>query len=132
MLRSVGDVLAYMVAVFPLAYAWHLLLFRERLEAIGYLGRDEPAVTLGFLAIVTQGVLLAVLMRLVGDSGAPFRDALVVTVPFVATIWTAQVLAHAAKFEVETGQFLAIETGYFVIQAALVVAAVGLVRGLTG
>lgn len=131
MLRFLATVLAYMVAVFPLAYWWHLVLFRERLEAIGYLGRDEPIVPLGFVAIAVQGLLLAALSQLVGDSGAPFRDALLVTVPFIATIWTAQVLAHAAKFEVEIGPFLAIETGYFVFQAVLVALAVGLARLLT-
>ena len=57
-LRIAFGTLAYMVAVFPLAYIWHLVLFRQKLEGAGYLGRAEPLVPLGFLAILLQGIVV--------------------------------------------------------------------------
>lgn len=55
--------LAYLVAVFPLAYAWHLVVFKELYDSIGYITRDEPIIALGFGAILFQGAISPICFR---------------------------------------------------------------------
>lgn len=112
--------LAYMVAVFPLAFVWHLVIFKDRFRAIGYLGRDEPLVGLGFATIVIQGVILSTVLTTSRGSGSALVDPFRICVPLMALIWTAQVLAHAAKFEIQLGPFIVIESAYFLLKAVLV------------
>lgn len=127
LLRIAFGTFAYMAAVFPLAYVWHLVLFREKLEGAGYFGRAEPLVPLGFLAILLQGIIVSVVFERLRPGAGAAADALVVCVPMMALIWSAQVLAHAAKFDVRLATFIGIETAYFVLQAGLVWIAFALV-----
>lgn len=112
--------IAYMVAVFPLAFIWHLVVFKDRFQAMGYLGREQPVVALGFAAIVIQGIIVSSLLASTSRPGGTLTDVFAICVPLMALIWTAQVLAHAAKFDVQIGPFIAIESVYFILQAILV------------
>ena len=51
--------LAYLLVTFPLAIAWHLVVFKTQYKSIGYIGREEPGFLLGLLSILMQGILLS-------------------------------------------------------------------------
>ncbi len=44
--RFIHSALAYVLLTFPLAYAWHLIFFRDLYERLGYFGDQEPVVAL--------------------------------------------------------------------------------------
>ena len=75
---------------------------------------------LGFAAIVIQGIIVSSLLASTSRPGSTLTDVFAICVPLMALIWTAQVLAHAAKFDVQIGPFIAIESAYFILQAILV------------
>ncbi len=53
--------LGYLLITFPLAFVWHLVLFKETYERLGSYSRQEPIVAFGFGAILRQGVVLSLL-----------------------------------------------------------------------
>lgn len=117
---------AYVLVTFPLAYLWHLVAFRGLYERLGYFSREEPIVALGFLAIVTQGLVLAGLFPLFRRSGG-IGEAVTFGLIMGLFLWTSQVLAAAAKHPIEPlATWLAIETPYFAIQFGLFGLALGL------
>ena len=124
--RFLISFLAYPVLVFPLAYLWHLNLFADLYERLGVFGRPEPIVPLGFATIVVQGALLAWAYPRFRGSGGWVAEGLRFAAFAGGFLWTAQVLAMAAKHPIEPiGTYVAVETVYLAIQFALV----GLVLG---
>jgi hypothetical protein len=117
----VGSVL-FLLVVFPLGYAWHLVLFKERFEAMGYLGRDQPIIGLGLAAMAIQALATALLFWLLVGQWQTIPAAAIAVGLLTAVIWSVQVFAHAAKFNVEVVPFLRLETAYFGVQFVLVFA----------
>lgn len=127
--KVVSRAVGYAVIVFPVAYAWHLVVFEELYRRLGYFDREPPIVALGFLAIVTQGSLLSVAFRVFDRGGPALREGLRFGLLAGAFLWTSQVLAAAAKHEIDPiSTFLAVETGYFALQFTLVGVVFGLLR----
>lgn len=122
--------LAYLVLTFPLAFVWHLVLLKETYDRLGIFNRDEPIVALGFTAIVLQCLLLSFAYSRFYRGGAPVWQGLKFGAFAGAFLWSSQVLAAAAKHEVSSlSTWLALETGYFAIQFALVGIGIGLAYG---
>ena len=48
-------VAAYLVPTFPIAYAWHLVLFAPAYDALG-IYRPDPIIPFGFASMVIQGI----------------------------------------------------------------------------
>lgn len=110
----------YALITFPLAYCWHLVWFQSTYDRLGYFSRDEPIVAFGFVAIVLQGVLLAVVYpRLCGGltlAAGVTRFVLVMGVYH----WTTHVLAEAAKHAIAPlATWFLLESGYLLIQFTL-------------
>lgn len=109
--------LAYLVAVFPLAYAWHLVVFKELYDSIGYITRDEPIIALGFGAILFQGAIFAYLFPRFYRGGPPLLYGLKFAAIMGALHWTNHVLAAAAKHNMTPlSTWFAMETLYLTIQ----------------
>lgn len=123
--------MAYMLATFPLAYVWHLVLFEGVYERLGYFTRAEPIVALGFLVIMLQGGLLSFLYPRFDRGRGPLRDGLNFGMLMGLFLWSSQVVAAAAKQAISPLPiWLAIETAYFLIQFALAGVAIGFVHHL--
>lgn len=109
--------LAYLLATFPLAIVWHLILFKGVYEEIGYIARDEPIFAFGFLAILIQGFIMSSAYPMFSrgnySPSGGLRYALAVGLFF----WTSHVLAFAAKGDVHRlDLFIPLETAYLAIQ----------------
>ncbi len=51
-MRILAGTIGYLLIVFPLAYVWHLVLFKETYEKLGYFSREEPIIPFGFISIL--------------------------------------------------------------------------------
>lgn len=112
--------LGYALITFPLAYCWHLVVFKATYERLGYFSREEPIVVFGLLAILLQGVLLAVVYpRLC--SGLTMAAGVTRFVLVMGLYhWTTHVLAEAAKHAIAPlATWFALESGYLLIQFTL-------------
>lgn len=109
--------ICYLAITFPLAFSWHLILFKQTYEDLGYISREEPIIAFGFGAILLQGVLLSLIYPLLCHGLCVTRG----TIKFVLVMggyhWTMHVLAAAAKQSIEPlSLWFALETAYLLIQ----------------
>lgn len=122
--------LSYPIIVFPLAVVWHLVVFQSVYEDIGYIGREEPGFLLGFLSIVTQGVLLSFLYPRFYQGDPPIKSGLKFGALAGLFHWTIHVLAFAAKAKLGSVElFFAIETVYLAVQFLLTSVVLALIYG---
>ena len=110
---------AYITIVFPLALGWHVGLFKEKYDAFGYFA-GEPNVPVGLATIVVQGLALALIYPLFHTGSAGFVRAFQFAGLMGLFYWTSHVLALVAKQNVpNAGGFVAMETGYLILQFGL-------------
>ena len=122
--------IAYVVATFPLAILWHLILFRGQYEEIRYIQREEPGFALAMLAMILQGCLLAWGFPRFVRRDLNVKSGLAYGLITGLFFWTAHVLAHAAKVEIGNfGLFLVLETLWLVVQFGVFGAITGALHG---
>ncbi len=127
--RFIHSALAYVLLTFPLAYAWHLIFFRDLYERLGYFGDQEPVVALGFLAIAIQAVVLAYAYPFFTRGIGKLRDGLRFGAVFGLFLTASQVIAAAAKHHAPvTAEWFAIETVYMAVQFSLIGIAFALIH----
>lgn len=108
--------LAYAGVTFPLAYTWHLMVFADLYQRLGFVTLAEPNVLLGFLTILFQGVLLAAIYPRFRSGAGPTLNGLIFGLAVAAFIWSAATVAHAAKHEVGSpSTFIGMEAAYFLV-----------------
>lgn len=122
---------SYIVIVFPLALGWHAGLFKAKYEAFGYFS-GEPNIPAGLATIVIQGLALALIYPLFHTGSVGFARAFQFAGLMGLFFWTSHALALVAKQNVpNAGQFIAMETGYLVVQFGLFAIVLGLIyRGV--
>lgn len=112
--------LGYAAVAFPLAYVWHLVVFKTTYDELGYFARDEPIVAFGFAAIITQGVILSLIYPSLCPDKSVVRGALTLAGVMGLYHWTVHVLAEAAKHPIEPlTMWFGLETTYLAIQFVL-------------
>src|SRR5713101_2989304 len=91
-------VAAYLAPSFPIAYAWHLVLFAPAYEALG-IYRPDPIIPFGFASMVIQGIAFSLAYpRLFPRRGnAIWRSGLTYGIALAALSWSFTTLAVAAK-----------------------------------
>jgi hypothetical protein len=115
-------VAAYLLPSFPIAYAWHLVVFADAYHALS-MYRDEVIVPFGFLSMVIQGIAFSwVYPRAFPERGRAF---LVNGLTYGAAIgllsWSFTTLAVAAKnVMASVPDYLMLETGFTVLQFLVV------------
>lgn len=113
--------LAYVLPTFPIAYAWHLVIFGARYEALEVY-RDDMIIPFGLLSMLIQG---AVYSWLYGKAFAPratswMKSGLAFGALAGALAWTYMAVAVAAKHVMTSvPDFLLLETGFVVLQFAV-------------
>ena len=118
---------AYVLVTFPLAAIWHAGLFASTYRAFGYF-EGEPSFGLGLLAIVIQGAAASFLYAYVSFRGRAVVRGLKYALVIGLFFWTSHVLAFVAKQSIEgVGAFVAMETGYLVIQFGVYGVLLGLI-----
>ena len=118
--KMIIGTVGYLFLVFPLAYAWHLVLFVQTYEELGYFSREEPIIAFGIGSILIQGILLSILFPVL-CGGSTRANAVVRFVLMMGGYhWSIHVLAEAAKHPISplTTWFM-YETSYLLVQFIL-------------
>tara|TARA_R110000850_G_scaffold242592_4_gene367354 strand:- start:1106 stop:1528 length:423 start_codon:yes stop_codon:yes gene_type:complete len=108
---------AYVLATFPLAILWHMVLFAGPYEEIQYIQREEPGFALAILAMILQGGLLAWGYPRFVQAGFGIKSGLAYSLVVGFFFWTAHVAAHAAKVEIgNLPLFFVLESLWLLVQ----------------
>lgn len=114
-------VAAYIVPTFPLGYFWHLVVFKDRYDALA-LYRPELIIPLGLAAMAVQALLFAHLYpRLFSTARDQWiKGAAGFGLLFGVLAWSFLVLPVAAKYNMTSvTAFMALETAFTVLQYAV-------------
>ena len=107
--------IGYTVITFALAVLWHIVLFTEVYEQIGYIGREEPGFCLGLISILIQAAVLSYLYP-------KFKNGLHLLLVMGVFHWSLHVTAAAAKNQIHNVPlFFGIETLYLAVQFGLAI-----------
>jgi hypothetical protein len=113
---------AYLVPTFPIAYAWHLVVFADAYHSLA-MYRDDVIIPFGLLSMGIQGASFSwAYPRLFPDrGGALVRNGLAYGAAIGALSWSFTTLAVAAKnVMTSVPTYLMLETGFTVLQFAIV------------
>jgi hypothetical protein len=113
--------IAYVLPSFPLAFAWHLKTFSANYAALDLL-RHDPILPMGFATMLLQGALFSwAYPRLFDTSRAAWPGSAAKAFAFFGLLgWSYAVLAVAAKVHMTSvPDFLALETGWTILQFAV-------------
>lgn len=122
---------AYVVPTFLLGFVWHLVLFAQYYDALR-IYRPDVIVPFGFGSMLLQGAIFAWAYPKLVDRPDRVSSGMRFAAAAALLSWSFTTLAVAAKHPMTSvGGFVAIETGFTVIQFLLVGPLVALAsRGL--
>ncbi|TMJ46718.1 MAG: hypothetical protein E6G85_30405 [Alphaproteobacteria bacterium] len=115
-------VAAYLMPTFPVAYAWHLVVFAPAYDALG-IYRPDPIVPFGLASMLIQGVIFSwAYPRLFpGRGSAIWRTGLVYGAGLAILSWSFTTLAVAAKnIMASVPTYMELETAFTLLQFAVV------------
>ena len=121
-------VLAYALPTFPLGYSWHLVTFADRYEALGVY-RDDIIIPFGLAAILVQGAVFSWIYAkaFAQRAGSWLKSGLGFAALAGALAWTYMAVAVGAKhIMTSVPDFLLLETGFVIVQFAIVGPLMGL------
>jgi hypothetical protein len=108
--------LAYLVPLFPLAFFWHLRLFKpayDRLE----LFREPVIVPFGLLSMAIQAAFFSWLFPILFTSTEWVINGLQFAALFFVVGWSFMVLPIAAKYRMASvRRFMLLESSFLVVQ----------------
>jgi hypothetical protein len=115
-------VAAYLVPTFPIAYAWHLVMFAPAYEALG-IYRPDPIIPFGFASMLIQGIAFSwAYPRLFAGRGAAIlKPGLAYGLALATLSWSFTTLAVAAKnVMTSVPEYVQLETGFTLLQFLIV------------
>lgn len=121
--------IAYVVPSFPLAFAWHLTIFADNYAKLDLL-RADPILPMGFATMLIQGAIFSWAYPRLFSTERPnwISSAAKAFLVFGLLVWSYAVLAVAAKTQMASvAQFLALETGWTLLQFAVTMPLLALV-----
>ncbi len=118
--RVLLGTLGYLVVTFPLAFVWHLVLFKDTYDRLGSYSRKEPIIAFGFGSILLQGIILSLVYPQLCRGKSIVSGALKFALLVGGYHWTIHVLAEAAKQSIEPlSAWFSLETTYLAVQFVL-------------
>lgn len=116
-------VAAYVLPTFPLGYLWHLTWFAPQYQAL-QIYRPDVIIPFGLFSMLVQGMLLSWLFPKVVSSderSSWLWNGLIFGAGVGLFAWTLSTIAVAAKnVMTSVPLFLALETGFTIVQYAIV------------
>lgn len=109
--------LAYAVVTMLIAAPWHFVFFKDIYNSLGIYNRAEPIVPLGFLSMLMQGMVMAIIYPRYYKGGSHYKEAAQFSILMGVFLYSISTLANAAKIEVSPmSTWLAIQTAFHLIQ----------------
>jgi hypothetical protein len=115
-------VAAYLVPSFPIAYAWHLVVFAPAYDALG-IYRPDPIIPFGFASMLIQALAFSwAYPRLFpGRGSAILKPGLIYGLALAILSWSFTTLAVAAKnIMTSVPTYVGLETGFTLLQFLVV------------
>jgi hypothetical protein len=115
-------VAAYLLPTFPIAYAWHLVVFAPTYEALG-IYRPDPIIPFGFASMLIQGIAFswAYPRLFAGRGSAILKPGLAYGLALAILSWSFTTLADAAKnIMTSVPTYVQLETGFTLLQFLVV------------
>ena len=111
---------AYVVPTFLLGFTWHLVLFGDYYDALR-IYRPDVIIPFGFGSMLVQGAIFAWAYPRLVDRPEQLSSGMKFAAAAALLAWSFTTLAVAAKHPMTSvGGFVAIETGFTVLQFLLV------------
>lgn len=130
--RIIMASVSYVVLSFAIAYPWHLVWFHDLYFEMGAVTRAEPIVTLGVLAMVLQGAVIAYFYPFWYRGGNPLWAGVRFSLTIGLLIYSVMGPATVAKFNIEpVATFLVYHTVFQILQFTISGAVLGLIFGRT-
>ena len=108
--------LAYLVPLFPLAFLWHLRVFKRAYTGLE-LFRDDVIVPFGFISMAMQAAFFSWVFPKLFDSPNWILNGLQFAAVFGLLGWSFMVLPVAAKYRMASVRgFMALESCFIAIQ----------------
>jgi hypothetical protein len=120
--KIIVGMLAYLVPTFALGFVWHLVLFKHYYDELA-MYRSDVIIPFGLLAMTLQGLLFAWIYASAFDRNrlSTQQRALMYAAFGAVLSWSFTTIAVAAKNVMSSvPNYLLIETGYTIVQWALV------------
>lgn len=109
--------LAYAVVTMLIAAPWHFVFFKDLYHSLGIYNRAEPIVPLGFLSMVMQGVIMAIIYPRYYKGGSHYKEAMQFSLLMGVFLYSISTLANAAKIEVSPmSTWFFVQTAFHLIQ----------------
>ncbi|WP_269584468.1 hypothetical protein [Roseibium sp. Sym1] len=126
---ALADAVLYVVLTLGFAVVWHLKLFAPLYVSLNWPSPEDADVPLGFVAIVTQAIILGVLFQSVVEGRGLGRAIAMLCGTAFVFLWSSHVIGDAAKCGfLPKSTFVAVETLYLAIQFVLFGVALALVH----
>lgn len=124
-------IVAYILIVFPIAFTWHLVIFRDYYTQLSIF-RQNPIIPLGFATTIIQAVVLSLAYEGARFTASPIKNGLCFGFLVAALMGSYGVIAEGAKYQIDPlGQWFLHEGAFFLLQYLLVGAIFGLISGHT-
>lgn len=108
--------LAYLIVTFPLAFLWHMKIFRTKYMAWKYFGEDVKPI-LGLSSMLVQGIVLSYGYTVLAIDHASVFAGISYALVMGLFLWSAHVLAAMGKSSaIRHFEFFTMETIYLAIQ----------------
>lgn len=112
---------AYVLPSFPIAYAWHLVVFAPTYHELA-IYRDDVIIPFGLLSMFIQGAAFSwIYPHVFADRSAVLKNGLLYGLGAAVLSWSFTALAVGAKHVMTSvPTYLALETGFTLMQFAVV------------
>jgi predicted permease len=118
--HSLQTLLLYVALNLLLAVSWHLLIFRDVLNAATPFARAQPIVPLGMAAIVVHGALLIAVYPRFHRDDSRWRSGVRFGAAFGMFLAAGAIWVDVGKFEFQDGPtYLLLETAYEILSFSL-------------
>jgi hypothetical protein len=115
-------VAAYLMPTFPIAYAWHLVVFAPSYDALG-IYRQDPIIPFGFASMLIQGIAFSWAYPRIFPrrDGSVLKFGLTYGLALAILSWSFTTLAVAAKnIMTSVPVYMQLETGFTLLQFLIV------------
>ena len=121
---------SYFVLTFIFAAGWHLVLFKNVYARLGAFTRPRPIIALGMLSMLLQALVVAYFYPFFYRGGTPVIEGATFGLLLGVFMGSNAVLAEAGKSQIaDLRTWLTLEGVYYLLQFAVVGAAIGAVYG---
>jgi hypothetical protein len=125
-LQFVLCVLAYSVITMAIAAPWHFVFFEDIYHQLGIYNRADPIIPLGFLSMLVQGVVLAILYPSYARENYSISTGVKFSLIMGLFLFSVSTLANAAKIQVSSmTTWLLVQSAFHIVQFLAVGLAIG-------